>query len=47
MSISTFKLEDFKSEKLSKNQQKTVRGGDGANPNSGSDPGKTGGNGNN
>ncbi|SHM98274.1 rSAM-modified peptide [Flavobacterium chilense] len=34
MKDSKLKFEDFKSEKLSKNQQKTVRGGDDTDPTS-------------
>lgn len=40
MTNSKLNLEDFKSEKLSKKEQKTIRGGDDT------DPTKTGGNGN-
>jgi len=35
------KLEDFEADKLTKNQQKTVRGGDGEDPDP-TDPGKGG-----
>lgn len=41
MTNKKLKFEDFETEKLSKNQQKTVRGGDGVEP--GTDPGKKGG----
>ncbi|WP_228515113.1 rSAM-modified peptide [Flavobacterium sp. MR2016-29] len=41
MANQKLKLEDFEEGKLSKNQQKKVRGGDGEDPPT--DPGKTGG----
>lgn len=40
MANQKLKFEDFEDEKLSKNQQKTVRGGDGEDPEN--DPGKNG-----
>lgn len=44
MANQKLKFEDFEDEKLSKNQQKTVRGGDGEEPESdpGNQPGKKG-----
>lgn len=46
MANQTLKFEDFEENKLSKNQQKTVRGGDGEIDGDTSNPGKTkGGNG--
>jgi natural product precursor len=42
MANKKLKFEDFEEEKLSKNQQKTVRGGDGTDPPVPEDPGKGG-----
>lgn len=42
MANTKLKFEDFEGEKLSRNQQKTVRGGDGDAENPAIDPGKNG-----